>query len=57
MQISTRQRLSPSRTAALRVCAIVFEMNWKTGKGYGEKNNQTNQPDPPDGNIASEQAD
>jgi hypothetical protein len=56
-QIATRRPLSSSRPGALRIRAIVFDMDWKTKESDGEKENQTNQPDPPGGNVAREQSD
>jgi hypothetical protein len=55
-QIATSWSLSSLRTGTLRLCAIVFEMNRKTGENDGEKDYQITQPDPLGGNIADDQA-
>jgi len=49
--------LSSSQIGALRIRAIVFDLDWKTVENYGEKDDKTNQPDPHGSDIAREQAD
>jgi hypothetical protein len=49
--------LSSSQTGALRIRAIVFDLDLKTVENDSEKDGKTNQPDPLGRDIASEQAD
>jgi hypothetical protein len=56
-QIATRRPLSPSRAEALRIRAVVLGMDRKTKEGDCKKADETDQSDPPGGNVGSEQGD